>query len=139
MLYLIKRKNRDNMQVKRDVYVKYAQEEVAKHHYDISEEDLQTIYNLVEFFGLEGYRPIINLLTANWQELIDRLNLYSEADWSRVRKVAQVYHLEPKEVALLMEVLEGEDTETQNNQKEPTFTAEDLRLLRQRVAEQEAN
>lgn len=125
------------MQVKRDTSIRYAEEEVAKHQYDLTSEDINEIVDLVEFFGSEGYRPIINLLTANWRELTERISLYTEADWEQPRKVAQAYNLEPRIVALLMEVLEGDDTEMQDSQTKPTFTAEDLRLLRQRVVEQE--
>ena len=42
---------------------------------------MEKIVSLIEYFGIELYRPITRLLLSNWEEITERINNYTELDW----------------------------------------------------------
>ena len=65
----------------REFLLEYVESENKKNKSQVSSEAMDKIVSLIEYFGIELYRPIARLLLTNWQEITNRINNYSEADW----------------------------------------------------------
>ncbi|MDU5084403.1 MAG: hypothetical protein E6245_04195 [Veillonella sp.] len=98
---------------------------------------MDKIVSLIEYFGIELYRPIARLLLTNWQEITDRINNYSEADWMMADEIHKsTPTLDRFSIAMLIEVLEGEDTLNQAENAGQRLSDAELRAIRKHQDEQ---
>ena len=52
---------------------------------------MEKIVGLIEYFGIELYRPITRLLLSNWEEITERINNYTESDWMMADEIQKDY------------------------------------------------
>ncbi|WP_277302190.1 hypothetical protein [Veillonella caviae] len=98
---------------------------------------MNKIVDLIEYFGIELYRPITRLLLSNWQEITERINQYTDADWMMAEEIQKtIPTLDRFSIAMLIEVLEGEDTFNQGENVGRRLSDEELRAIRQHQDEQ---
>ncbi|WP_277292724.1 hypothetical protein [Veillonella caviae] len=98
---------------------------------------MNKIVDLIEYFGIELYRPITRLLLSNWQEITERINQYTDADWMMAEEIQKTTPtLDRFSIAMLIEVLEGEDTFNQGENVGRRLSDEELRAIRQHQDEQ---
>ena len=103
----------------------------------VSSEAMDKIVSLIEYFGIELYRPIARLLLTNWQEITDCINNYSEADWMMADEIHKsTPTLDRFSIAMLIEVLEGEDTLNQAENAGQRLSDAELRAIRKHQDEQ---
>ena len=78
----------------------------------LKEEDFIQLTDIVLYFQGIAYRPLAKLLLKSWHELEERVAAYSEEQWNTIHEMqAKVDHrLTPKEIAMVYEAFEGEDT-----------------------------
>ena len=58
----------------REFLLEYVESENKKNKCNVSLENMEKIVSLIEYFGIELYRPITRLLLSNWEEITDRIN-----------------------------------------------------------------
>ena len=115
----------------RDFIESYVKEENEKNQYHAPLEAMDTIVPIIQHFGVDIYRPITRLLLANWQELSARIENYGSDQWAKVKAVeVSTPELSPFAIAMLMEVLEGEDTLNQDPEAGRKLTDEELKAIR---------
>ena len=121
----------------REFLLEYVESENKKNKSQVSSEAMDKIVSLIEYFGIELYRPIARLLLTNWQEITDRINNYSEADWMMADEIQKTTPtLDRFSIAMLIEVLEGEDTLNQAENAGRRLTDEEMKAIRKHQDEQ---
>lgn len=121
----------------REFLLEYVESENKKNEYNVSLENMEKIVSLIEYFGIELYRPITRLLLSNWEEITDRINNYTESDWMMADEIQKTTStLDRFSIAMLIEVLEGEDTLNQAENAGRRLSAEELKAIRKHQDEQ---
>lgn len=121
----------------REFLLEYVESENKKNECNVSLENMNKIVSLIEYFGIELYRPITRLLLSNWEEITERINNYTESDWmmaDEIQKTTQT--LDRFSIAMLIEVLEGEDTLNQAENAGRRLSEEELKAIRKHQDEQ---
>ena len=115
----------------------YVESENKKNECNVSLENMEKIVSLIEYFGIELYRPITRLLLSNWEEITERINNYTEADWMMADEIQKTTPtLDRFSIAMLIEVLEGEDTLNQAENAGRRLSEEELKAIRKHQDEQ---
>ena len=121
----------------REFLLEYVESENKKNKSQVSSEAMDKIVSLIEYFGIELYRPIARLLLTNWQEITDRINNYTESDWMMADEIQKTTPtLDRFSIAMLIEVLEGEDTLNQAENAGQRLSDAELRAIRKHQDEQ---
>ncbi|WP_232203156.1 hypothetical protein [Veillonella sp. AS16] len=98
---------------------------------------MNKIVDLIEYFGIELYRPITRLLLSNWNEITERINNYTPEEWKMAESIqTSTPSLDRFSIAMLIEVLEGEDTLSQSENAGRRLSDEELRAIRNHQDEQ---
>ena len=121
----------------REFLLEYVESENKKNECNVSPENMNKIVSLIEYFGIELYRPITRLLLSNWEEITERINNYTESDWmmaDEIQKTTPI--LDRFSIAMLIEVLEGEDTLNQAENAGRRLTDEEMKAIRKHQDEQ---
>ena len=121
----------------REFLLEYVESENKKNECNVSLENMEKIVSLIEYFGIELYRPITRLLLSNWEEITDRINNYTESDWmmaDEIQNTTPTLYL--FSIAMLIEVLEGEDTLNQAENAGRRLSEEELKAIRKHQDEQ---
>lgn len=115
----------------REFLLQYVESENKANEYHVSLENMNKVVDLIEYFGIELYRPITRLLLSNWEEISARINGYTEAEWSVADEIQKTTPtLDRFSIAMLIEVLEGEDTFNQGENVGRRLSEEELRSIR---------
>ena len=115
----------------------YVESENKKNECNVSLENMEKIVSLIEYFGIELYRPITRLLLSNWEEITERINNYTESDWMMADEIQKTTPtLDRFSIAMLIEVLEGEDTLNQAENAGRRLSEEELKAIRKHQDEQ---
>ena len=115
----------------------YVESENKKNECNVSLENMNKIVSLIEYFGIELYRPITRLLLSNWEEITERINNYTELDWMMADEIQKTTPtLDRFSIAMLIEVLEGEDTLNQAENAGRRLSEEELKAIRKHQDEQ---
>ena len=121
----------------REFLLEYVESENKKNECNVSLENMEKIVSLIEYFGIELYRPITRLLLSNWEEITDRINNYTESDWMMADEIQKTTPtLDRFSIAMLTEVLEGEDTLNQAENAGRRLSEEELKAIRKHQDEQ---
>lgn len=121
----------------REFLLEYVESENKSNEYHVSLENMNKIVDLIEYFGIELYRPITRLLLSNWAEITERINQYTETDWLMADEIQKTTPtLDRFSIAMLIEVLEGEDTFNQGENVGRRLSDAELRAIRQHQDEQ---
>ena len=121
----------------REFLLEYVESENKKNKCNVSLENMEKIVSLIEYFGIELYRPITRLLLSNWEEITDRINNYTESDWMMADEIQKTTStLDRFSIAMLIEVLEGEDTLNQAENAGRRLSEEELKAIRKHQDEQ---
>ena len=121
----------------REFLLEYVESENKKNECNVSLENMNKIVSLIEYFGIELYRPITRLLLSNWEEITERINNYTESDWMMADEVQKTTStLDRFSIAMLIEVLEGEDTLNQAENAGRRLSEEELKAIRKHQDEQ---
>ena len=121
----------------REFLLEYVESENKTNEYHVSLDNMNKNVDLIEYFGIELYRPITRLLLSNWQEITERINQYTDADWMMAEEILKTTPtLDRFSIAMLIEVLEGEDTFNQGENVGRRLSDEELRAIRQHQDEQ---
>ena len=121
----------------REFLLEYVESENKKNECNVSLENMDKIVSLIEYFGIELYRPITRLLLSNWEEITDRINNYTESDWMMADEIQNTTPtLDRFSIAMLIEVLEGEDTLNQAENAGRRLSEEELKAIRKHQDEQ---
>ena len=121
----------------REFLLEYVESENKKNECNVSLENMNKIVSLIEYFGIELYRPITRLLLSNWEEITDRINNYTESDWMMADEIQMTTPtLDRFSIAMLIEVLEGEDTLNQAENVGRRLTDEEMKAIRKHQDEQ---
>lgn len=121
----------------REFLLEYVESENKKNECNVSLENMEKIVGLIEYFGIELYRPITRLLLSNWEEITERINNYSESDWMMADEIQKTTPtLDRFSIAMLTEVLEGEDTLNQAENAGRRLSEEELKAIRKHQDEQ---
>ena len=121
----------------REFLLEYVESENKKNECNVSLENMNKIVSLIEYFGIELYRPITRLLLSNWEEITDGINNYTESDWMMADEIQQTTPtLDRFSIAMLIEVLEGEDTLNQAENAGRRLSEEELKAIRKHQDEQ---
>ena len=121
----------------REFLLEYVESENKKNECNVSLENMEKIVSLIEYFGIELYRPITRLLLSNWEEITDRINNYTESDWMMADEIQKTtLTLDRFSIAMLIEVLEGEDTLNQAENAGRRLSEEELKAIRKHQDEQ---
>lgn len=121
----------------REFLLEYVESENKKNECNVSLENMNKIVSLIEYFGIELYRPITRLLLSNWEEITDRINNYTESDWMMADEIQKTTStLDRFSIAMLIEVLEGEDTLNQAENVGRRLTDEEMKAIRKHQDEQ---
>ena len=121
----------------REFLLEYVESENKKNQCNVSLENMEKIVSLIEYFGIELYRPITRLLLSNWEEITDRINNYTESDWMMADEIQKTTPtLDRCSIAMLIEVLEGEDTLNQAENAGRRLSEEELKAIRKHQDEQ---
>ena len=59
----------------REFLLEYVESENKKNECNVSLENMEKIVGLIEYFGIELYRPITRLLLSNWEETVSYTHL----------------------------------------------------------------
>jgi len=77
------------------------------------------------------------LLLSNWEEITERINNYTELDWMMADEIQKTTPtLDRFSIAMLIEVLEGEDTLNQAENAGRRLSEEELKAIRKYQDEQ---
>ena len=117
----------------REFLLEYVESENKKNECNVSLENMEKIVSLIEYFGIELYRPITRLLLSNWEEITDRINNYTESDWMMADEIQKTT---PTLDRFSIEVLEGEDTLNQAENAGRRLSEEELKAIRKHQDEQ---
>lgn len=79
----------------------------------VEEENVARIVDILLYLDIEAYRPLTKLLLQNWQSIVQRVDAFDEARWQAVRTGDSGGALDEVTMAILAEILEGEDTDAQ--------------------------
>ena len=121
----------------REFLLEYVESENKKNECNVSLENMEKIVGLIEYFGIELYRPITRLLLSNWEEITERINNYTESDWMMSDEIQNTTPtLDRFSIAMLIEVLEGEDTLNQAENAGRRLSEEELKAIRKHQDEQ---
>ena len=121
----------------REFLLEYVESENKKNECNVSLENMEKIVSLIEYFGIELYRPITRLLLSNWEEITERINNYTELDWMMADEIQKTTPtLDRFSIAMLTEVLEGEDTLNQAENAGRRLSEEELKAIRKHQDEQ---
>ena len=121
----------------REFLLEYVESENKKNECNVSLENMDKIVGLIEYFGIELYRPITRLLLSNWEEITERINNYTESDWMMADEIQKTTStLDRFSIAMLIEVLEGEDTLNQAENAGRRLSEEELKAIRKHQDEQ---
>lgn len=121
----------------REFLLEYVESENKKNECNVSLENMNKIVSLIEYFGIELYRPITRLLLSNWEEITERINNYTESDWMMADEIQNTTPtLDRFSIAMLIEVLEGEDTLNQAENAGRRLSEEELKAIRKHQDEQ---
>ena len=121
----------------REFLLEYVESENKKNECNVSLENMNKIVSLIEYFGIELYRPITRLLLSNWEEITERINNYTESDWMMADEIQKTTStLDRFSIAMLIEVLEGEDTLNQAENAGRRLTDEEMKAIRKHQDEQ---
>ena len=121
----------------REFLLEYVESENKKNECNVSLENMNKIVSLIEYFGIELYRPITRLLLSNWEEITERINNYTESDWMMADEIQKTTStLDRFSIAMLIEVLEGEDTLNQAENAGRRLSEEELKAIRKHQDEQ---
>ena len=121
----------------REFLLEYVESENKKNECNVSLENMEKIVSLIEYFGIELYRPITRLLLSNWEEITERINNYTESDWMMADEIQKTTTtLDRFSIAMLIEVLEGEDTLNQAENAGRRLSEEELKAIRKHQDEQ---
>ena len=121
----------------REFLLEYVESENKKNECNVSLENMNKIVSLIEYFGIELYRPITRLLLSNWEEITDRINNHTESDWMMADEIQKTTPtLDRFSIAMLIEVLEGEDTLNQAENVGRRLTDEEMKAIRKHQDEQ---
>ena len=121
----------------REFLLEYVESENKKNECNVSLENMDKIVSLIEYFGIELYRPITRLLLSNWEEITERINNYTESDWMMADEIQKTTStLDRFSIAMLIEVLEGEDTLNQAENAGRRLSEEELKAIRKHQDEQ---
>ena len=121
----------------REFLLEYVESENKKNECNVSLENMEKIVGLIEYFGIELYRPITRLLLSNWEEITERINNYTESDWMMADEIQNTTPtLDRFSIAMLIEVLEGEDTLNQAENAGRRLTDEEMKAIRKHQDEQ---
>ena len=121
----------------REFLLEYVESENKKNECNVSLENMNKIISLIEYFGIELYRPITRLLLSNWEEITERINNYTESDWMMADEIQKTTStLDRFSIAMLIEVLEGEDTLNQAENAGRRLSEEELKAIRKHQDEQ---
>lgn len=121
----------------REFLLEYVESENKKNECNVSLENMNKIVSLIEYFGIELYRPITRLLLSNWEEITERINNYTESDWMMADEIQKTTPtLDRLSIAMLIEVLEGEDTLNQAENVGRRLTDEEMKAIRKHQDEQ---
>ena len=121
----------------REFLLEYVESENKKNECNVSLENMNKIVSLIEYFGIELYRPITRLLLSNWEEITDRINNYTESDWMMADEIKKTTStLDRFSIAMLIEVLEGEDTLNQAENAGRRLTDAEMKAIRKHQDEQ---
>ncbi len=121
----------------REFLLEYVESENKKNECNVSLENMEKIVGLIEYFGIELYRPITRLLLSNWEEITERINNYTESDWMMADEIQKTTPtLDRFSIAMLNEVLEGEDTLNQAENAGRRLSEEELKAIRKHQDEQ---
>lgn len=121
----------------REFLLEYVESENKKNECNVSLENMNKIVSLIEYFGIELYRPITRLLLSNWEEITERINNYTESDWMMADEIQKtIPTLDRFSIAMLIEVLEGEDTLNQAENVGRRLTDEEMKAIRKHQDEQ---
>ena len=121
----------------REFLLEYVESENKKNECNVSLENMNKIVSLIEYFGIELYRPITRLLLSNWEEITERINNYTESDWMMADQIQKTTpKLDRFSIAILIEVLEGEDTLNQAENAGRRLTDAEMKAIRKHQDEQ---
>ena len=121
----------------REFLLEYVESENKKNECNVSLENMEKIVGLIEYFGIELYRPITRLLLSNWEEITERINNYTESDWMMADEIQNTTPTFDRfSIAMLIEVLEGEDTLNQAENAGRRLSEEELKAIRKHQDEQ---
>ena len=121
----------------REFLLEYVESENKKNECNVSLENMEKIVSLIEYFGIELYRPITRLLLSNWEEITERINNYTESDWMMADEIQNTTPtLDRFSIAMLIEVLEGEDTLNQAENAGRRLTDAEMKAIRKHQDEQ---
>ena len=121
----------------REFLLEYVESENKKNECNVSLENMNKIVSLIEYFGIELYRPITRLLLSNWEEITERINNCTESDWMMADEIQKTTPtLDRFSIAMLIEVLEGEDTLNQAENVGRRLTDEEMKAIRKHQDEQ---
>ena len=121
----------------REFLLEYVESENKKNECNVSLENMNKIVSLIEYFGIELYRPITRLLLSNWEEITERINNYTESDWMMADEIQKTTStLDRFSIAMLIEVLEGEDTLNQAENSGRRLTDAEMKAIRKHQDEQ---
>ena len=121
----------------REFLLEYVESENKKNECNVSLENMNKIVSLIEYFGIELYRPITRLLLSNWEEITERINNYTESDWMMADEIQKTTPtLDRFSIVMLIEVLEGEDTLNQAENVGRRLTDEEMKAIRKHQDEQ---
>ena len=121
----------------REFLLEYVESENKKNECNVSLENMNKIVSLIEYFGIELYRPITRLILSNWEEITERINNYTESDWMMADEIQKTTPtLDRFSISMLIEVLEGEDTLNQAENAGRRLSEEELKAIRKHQDEQ---
>ncbi|PQL18932.1 hypothetical protein VEHSUH05_06025 [Veillonella denticariosi JCM 15641] len=121
----------------REFLLEYVESENKSNEYNVSLDNMNKIVDLIEYFGIELYRPITRLLLSNWNEITERINNYTPEEWKMAESIqTSTPSLDRFSIAMLIEVLEGEDTLSQSENAGRRLSDEELRAIRKHQDEQ---
>ena len=121
----------------REFLLEYVESENKKNECNVSLENMNKIVGLIEYFGIELYRPITRLLLSNWEEITERINNDTQSDWMMADEIQKTTStLDRFSIAMLIEVLEGEDTLNQAENAGRRLSEEELKAIRKHQDEQ---
>ena len=121
----------------REFLLEYVESENKKNECNVNLENMNKIVSLIEYFGIELYRPITRLLLSNWEEITERINNYTESDWMMADEIQKTTStLDRFSIAMLIEVLEGEDTLNQAENAGRRLTDAEMKAIRKHQDEQ---
>ena len=121
----------------REFLLEYVESENKKNECNVILENMNKIVSLIEYFGIELYRPITRLLLSNWEEITERINNYTASDWMMADEIQKTTStLDRFSIAMLIEVLEGEDTLNQAENAGRRLTDAEMKAIRKHQDEQ---